>query len=169
MTIAVSPDSSKAYVADLDGGAVAVVDAATLTVSAMSQLTSLLPSDSPATSTVAPDGTVWIGQGNAAISLTADLTGWAHGAFAAREAVTGVALAPDGHRLYLGLTDAVQVLDVRDGRELALLDAPGIGPLTGLDPSAPPLDPARSSLSCTIITPVGAGPGALARSAVPRC
>jgi hypothetical protein len=63
----------------------------------------------------------------------------------------------------------VLVLDVRAGRPLARLDAPGIGTLTGLDPSAPPIDAVRSSLSCTAITPVGVAPGALARSAVPRC
>jgi DNA-binding beta-propeller fold protein YncE len=168
MTIAVAPDSSAVYVTDLHGAAVAVIDAATLTVSSMARIENLQPTDAPASSLVAPDGTLWIAQGNAAASISADLAGYT-GTFFARGLVSGVALSSDAHRLYLGLADEIQVFDVRSRTEVGLLHAPGIGGLTSLDPADPPIDPTRSSITCTAVTPVALGPGSLARGRVPRC
>jgi DNA-binding beta-propeller fold protein YncE len=167
MTIAVAPDSSAVYVADLHGGAVAVIHAASLTVTSMARFENLLPSSAAASATVASDGSLWLAQGNTAVAIAGDLAGATNSVFA-REDVTGVALSPDADRLYLGLADEIQVFDTRSRQEVGLLTAPGIGRLTALD-GEPPIDQARSAIACTAVTPVPVGAGHVARSRLPRC
>jgi DNA-binding beta-propeller fold protein YncE len=166
MTIAVSPDSSKVYVADLAGGAVAEIDASTLAVSAMARFDNLLPSDAAASSTVASDGSLWLGQGGAAVAIDASLGGVTSQVFTPED-VTGVALSADAHRLYLGQSETIQVFDTRTRQPVGVLVAPGR--LTGFDAGTPPIEAARSAIACTAVTPVALGPGALARGRLPRC
>src|SRR5262249_22137612 len=130
MTIAVSPDSAKVYVADLAAGAVAEVDAATLTVSAMARFENLLPSVAAASSAVGAAVWLGLGRGNGVVSIDGGLPG-IPARVSPPEAAPGLPLSAAAARLFLGQSATIQVYDTRTLRSVGVLAAPGR--LTGFD------------------------------------
>jgi DNA-binding beta-propeller fold protein YncE len=132
--MAVSPDGSTLYVVDADKGLVVTMDTDSLDVSRPHHV-ELPDPGSRTTATVSADGgTLFVGTagGDGAVtaidttSLTATRS-WATGA-----GVSGLGLSLDGARLYVALTDRLEVLSAASGRDLGAVSVPSPAPIQAI-------------------------------------
>lgn len=123
-TVAVSPNGAWLYAADLASGTVAAVDARSLYVV---KTTTIDPDPAAgsalATSVVGPDGTLYVGGPTGVVVLDGHSLS-VKSRISTKGATAGLALSPDGRRLYVGQPEAVLVLDAADGRSLGSVRAP---------------------------------------------
>ncbi|WP_309223713.1 hypothetical protein [Micromonospora sp. CP22] len=124
-TMALTPDGSRLYVADVGSGAVAEISTEELTV----RRTATLAADRAPAFAAASTKRLYLGSGTGVRAV--DLTGLTVTAEQATDPVTGLALSPDGSRLYLGHRAVVSWQDADSGGELGRVGVPGLAGLHG--------------------------------------
>jgi hypothetical protein len=123
-TIAISPNGPWLYVADLSTGTVAAVDARSLyVVKTVAIEPDPAAAEGAAASVVGPDGTLYLG-GPSGVAMLDGHSLAVKSRISTKGATAGLALSPDGRRLYVGQPQAVLVLDAADGRSLGSVRAP---------------------------------------------
>jgi len=147
VALAASTDGRRLFVADLEGGNLAVVDTSELKTVSTSEFPGL--AGERATAVVAERDrrqTLYAARGNAVLSIGMGVgarpTRWNVGS-----EVSGLQLSPGGDRLYVATGDSVTVLAARTGRTLKELSLP-IGPITQLGLGPPPLASSREVIKC---------------------
>ncbi|WP_254876891.1 hypothetical protein [Verrucosispora sp. NA02020] len=119
--MAIAPDGSRLYVADLTSGTVAEISTEELTV----RRTAVVPGASGPAYATADDERLFLG--GAGVLRTVDAVGLRVVAERPVDApVTGLVLGPDGGRLYVGGPSAVRWLDPTSGAELGRVAVPGL-------------------------------------------
>ncbi|MFJ8577865.1 YncE family protein [Micromonospora sp. NPDC093277] len=125
--VAISPDGNRLHVVDVTSGSVAEISTEELTV----RRTAVLARGTGAGHATAGHDRLFVAAGTTVrvvdVEALRDVAGWS-----VREPVTGLALSPDGNRLYLGQTDAVSWHDPATGAELGRAEVPGLVVVHGL-------------------------------------
>jgi hypothetical protein len=132
--MAVSPDGSTLYIADADKGLVVTLDTGLLDVGGPFRVDLPAPG-SRTTATLSADGsTLFVGTAGGGGAVTAvDTTSfevtktWSTG-----DAVSGLGLSLDGSRLYVALTDRLEVLNAANGRDLGDVSVPSPAPIQAI-------------------------------------
>lgn len=143
--LAVSPDGKRLYVANTAVGAVAEIDTQELKVVRNGKITRGFGETAHAA--LDPDGTLYVGSGNRLIGVaTSDLgeTDW----WSLPEDVTGIQLAREAGRLYVGLSDHVALLNVFTGKIVRTIDPPGVRRIDQFGPVMPSVDQGRTDFVC---------------------
>jgi hypothetical protein len=146
VALAVSPDGSRAFVADAASGSVAEIDTKALTVTRTAYADLGSPNQSlfvaPAT-----DGTLYLASGNRVISLASEsMTPGRSWEMLGR--INGIQVGEGTGRVYVGLRDRIEVFDTASGDRLAELN-PDIGSIDQLGQSTRiVLEEEQSSVSC---------------------
>jgi len=128
-TLALAPDGSRLFVADMSTGRLVVADTEQLQIIRTVRLGGQVEADAPAAAQVAPDGTLlFLGAGErvravdlAALTVTHTLP--------VSTAVRGLAVGPRLGSVYVGQRDHIVRLDVASGREVGRLAVPGLAEL----------------------------------------
>jgi hypothetical protein len=129
--MAIAPDGSGLYVADLTSGTVAEISTEELAV----RRTAVVPGGSGPAYATADHDRLFLGA--AGVLRTVDAVGLRIVAERPVDApVTGLVLGPDGGRLYVGGPTALRWLDPTSGAELGRVAVPGLLGLRGPVPSS---------------------------------
>ncbi|WP_432050213.1 YncE family protein [Verrucosispora sp. NA02020] len=129
--MAIAPDGSRLYVADLTSGTVAEISTEELTV----RRTAAVPVASGPAYAVADDDRLFLG--GAGVVRTVDAVSLRVVAERPVDApVSGLLLGPDSGRLYVGGREALRWLDPASGAELGRVAVPGLVGLRGPVPSS---------------------------------
>jgi hypothetical protein len=133
--MAVSPDGSTLYVVDADKGLVVTMDTESLDVSRPYRVE--LPDPGPrTTATVSSDGAVlFVGTagGDGAVTAIDTASFEATHTWSTAGGVSGLGLSMDGSRLYVALTDRLDVLDATSGRDLGAVDVSSPAPIVAVE------------------------------------
>ncbi|MGH2748307.1 MAG: hypothetical protein ACRDKB_10325 [Actinomycetota bacterium] len=143
--LTVSPDGKRLYVANTEAGAVAEVDTDELKVVRTGDIGSLFAGRTHAV--IDSDRTLYIASGTRVVAMAIpDLTqrDW----WSMPEEITGVQLASDESKLYVGLRKRIVTLDVSTGEQLGVLDPPGVNRIDGLGRTTRSLDEERTEFVC---------------------
>lgn len=146
MTIAVSPDGSRLYVADAASGRVAEADTETLAVTRMAEVPFWSPGGI-AHGAVGPHGRLYLAKGTGVVDVdTGTLTAGAPWELEGR--ISGLQVSDDGRRLFVGLRDEIAILDATSGAELGVVDPVGIEAIRQLGTSTRRLEEERTTTEC---------------------
>lgn len=143
--LTVSPDGKRLYVANTEAEAVAEVDTDQLKVVRTGDIDSLFAG--PAHAVLDSDRTLYIASGTRVVAMAIpELTqrDW----WSMPEEITGVQLASDESKLYVGLRRQIVTLDVSTGEQLGTLDPPGVNLIEGLGRTPRSLDEGRTDFVC---------------------
>jgi hypothetical protein len=143
--LTVSPDGKRVYVANTEIGAVAEVDTEELKVVRTGEINSTFGGATHAA--LESDHTLYVASDNRLVAIAlSDLTQQDWWPFP--EEITGIQLASDEGKLYVGLSKTVAVLDVSTGEVLETLDPPGVRRIDQLGRTTRSLDEERSEFVC---------------------
>jgi YVTN family beta-propeller protein len=146
IAIAVAPDGRRLYVADADTGTVAEVDTEALAVTRTVQA-AFGSRGGTAHGAVGSDGRLYLGKGSGLSSLdVSTLSAGRSWEMAGR--ITGIQVANDGGRVYVGLKDRIVVLDSATGETLGELDPANVGSIAQLGQSTRSLEEERTEIEC---------------------
>ena len=146
IAIAVAPDGWRLYVADADTGTVAEVDTEALAVTRTVQA-AFGSRGGTAHGAVGSDGRLYLGKGSGLSSLdVSTLSAGRSWEMAGR--ITGIQVANDGGRVYVGLKDRIVVLDSATGETLGELDPANVGSIAQLGQSTRSLEEERTEIEC---------------------
>ena len=146
IALAVSPDGRRLHVADTASDTVVEVDTARLGVTRT--VSADVGTDrGVAHAATGPDGTVFVARGSRVVALDVGTLS-ARRSWDLERRITGIQLARDGRRLYVGLRDEVVVLDTLGGERLAVLDPAGIETIDELGRAARQLSDVRDVIKC---------------------
>jgi hypothetical protein len=132
--MAVSPDGSTLYIVDADKGLVVTMDTESLDTSDPIRV-ALPEPGTRTTATVSADGsTLFVGTAGGAGAVTAiDTTSFAvTRTLATHGGVSGLGLSLDGARLYVALTDTLEVLNAASGRDLGEVSVASPAPIQAI-------------------------------------
>lgn len=122
--VAVSPDGSRLYVSDWSNGAVAVIDPEALKVVRTVEIDLGKPDDHTFAE-IGLNGLLYVAGNSEVVAVDADsldvVDRWTM-----PSSVSGVAISPDGERLYVALDDEIVTLDAANGEQLGSLPASGV-------------------------------------------
>jgi YVTN family beta-propeller protein len=146
IAIAVAPDGRRLYVADADTGTVAEVDTEALAVTRTVQA-AFGSRGGTAQGAVGSDGRLYLGKGSGLSSL--DVSTLSAGrSWEMDGPITGIQVANDGDRVYVGLKDRIVVLDSATGETLGELDPANVGSIAQLGQSTSSLEEGRTEIEC---------------------
>jgi hypothetical protein len=146
VAITVAPDGRHLYVAEASTGTVAEVDTEALAVTR----TAHAEFDSPggaAHAAAGPDGTLYLGKGTRLVSLDASTLSPGR-AWEMDGRITGIQVAGDGTRLYVGLKDHIVILDAESGEGAGVIDPASVGTIDQLGQETASLDEDRTGIEC---------------------
>jgi hypothetical protein len=146
IAVAVAPDGSRLYVTDGTTGAVAEVDTEALAVTRTAQA-AFGSRGGPAQAAVGSDGTVYLGRGSGLGALDPSTLGVSR-SWQMDGRITGIQVAGDGDRVYVGLKDRIVVLDPATGQMFGELDPANVGTIAQLGPSNRSLEMERTEIEC---------------------
>jgi YVTN family beta-propeller protein len=146
IAIAVAPDGRRLYVADADTGTVAEVDTEALAVTRTVQA-AFGSRGGTTQAAVGSDGRLYLGKGSGLGSL--DVSTLSPGrSWELDGRITGIQVANDGGRVYVGLKDRIVVLGTATGETLGELDPANVGSIAQLGRSIRPLEEERTEIEC---------------------
>jgi hypothetical protein len=132
--MAMSPDGSTLYIVDADKGLVVTMDTASLDTSGPFHVDLPAPGARTSATVSADGGTLFVGTAGGAGAVTAVDTAsfeatrtWPTGG-----EVSGLGLSLDGARLYVALTDRIEVLSAASGRDLGDVSVPSPDPIQAI-------------------------------------
>jgi hypothetical protein len=132
--MAVSPDGSTLYLVDADKGVIVTMDTSSLEVSAPHRV-ELPPPGADTTAAVSADGsTLFVGTAGAGGAVTAvDTTSFEPvRTWSVDGGVSGLGLSLDGARLYVALSDRLEVLSAATGRDLGAVTIASPAPIQAI-------------------------------------
>jgi outer membrane protein assembly factor BamB len=146
IALSVAPDGDHLYAADAATGTVAEVDTETLAVTRSTEL-GFGPPAGPAHAARGPDGLLYLASGRQLVSVDAS-TLMQRRSWNMEEPITGIQVAKDGERLYVGLRRRIVVLGTATGGRLSMLRPGHIGIIDQLGRSTRTLDEQREVITC---------------------
>jgi hypothetical protein len=132
--MALSPDGSTLYVVDADKGLVVTMDTTSLDVSRPYRV-DLPDPGSRTTAALSGDGTtLFVGTAGGGGAVTAiDTTSFdATASWSTGAGVSGLGLSLDGSKLYVAVSDRLEVLSSADGRDLGGVSVPSPNPIQAI-------------------------------------
>jgi hypothetical protein len=146
IALSVAPDGRRLHVADASTGTVAEIDTEALRVARSSDFAF----GSPGNAAHAERGSeemLYLGSGKGLVSVDAQ-TLKTERSWEMPSTITGIQLARDGERLYVGLKDQIAVLESTTGKRLTSLRLSPIGIIDQLGRSTQRLDEGRLGIKC---------------------
>lgn len=143
--ITVSPDGRHAYVANSAAGQAAEIDTQSLKVTR----TTNLPFRTVGRTHAAVDrsSTLYLARGGTTVAI--DATSFkVQRAWSFRSGITGLQVSTDAHRLFVGMTERVSILDLASGKVMRSIDPPGVGKISEFGPVIRPPRAPRSGFVC---------------------
>jgi hypothetical protein len=143
--LALSPDGNRLYVGDGEKGKLAEIDTKALRVTRTASIP--MSNAGALRSAVGSDGTLYMSRGRRVAAVdTESMRPAAWWSFPSD--VTGIQPAIDGRRIYVALTNRVNVVDTRTGRTTATFPAIGMNGIDQLGAVSAGLDTARTQILC---------------------
>jgi hypothetical protein len=146
LAISIAPDGRHLSVADASTGTVAEIDTDALAVSR----TAHAEFDSPggtAHAATGPDGMLYLAKGSRLVAVEATTMSTVR-SWDMDGRVTGVQVAGDGTRLYVGLKDHIEILDPETGDHLGVIDPANVGTIDQLGQETASLQEDRTAIRC---------------------
>lgn len=144
-TLSVTPDGKRLFVANAASGEIAEVDTEALRHVRTSEIE--FGMSGPLHAAAAADDRLYLASGIGVTAVdTASLT--KRTTWFMDEKVSGVQVAADGRKLFVGLHDRVAILHPDSGEQTGSVDPPGIGRIGELGLTTRPFEEERSTFSC---------------------